>query len=210
MTESNSEEPKRTGRYHCDLDQAADDFGKGVNREESLNLICEQCYPDLEKFFAGRGVPRGDAEELIHETLKTVIETLDQFRGDACVRTWINQIAKNKLYREWGKGQKQKQVLMSSDDLSYEPEEPSLSPEEETERRELSELVRQEVLNLPPRMRACVELKLYQDRSYKEIAEILGVKIGTVGVTLMNAVERLKKVLGERIRIDVVDFKEKE
>lgn len=210
MTTRTTEREESPSRYHCELDRAADDFGNGVARAENLSLICRRCQPDLEGFFAVRKVARTDAEDLIQETLVTVAETLDQFRGDACVRTWITKIAENKLYRRWKQRQKTNQVELDSDNSSTEPEEPSMSPEEEAARRELSSLVRQAVRNLPSRMRACLELRLYQDRSYKEIAEILGIKIGTVGVTLKNAEERLKKALGKRINVDERDIDDKD
>jgi RNA polymerase sigma-70 factor (ECF subfamily) len=208
MATDTTEREERTAEFHCELDRAASDYGKGADREKNLGLITSRCQVDLERYFASRKVPQSDAEDLVQETLITVAETLDGFRGDACVRTWVTKIAEHNLYRRWNRRKKSSQIE-SNEDLPVEPETSALSPEDEVASRELSALVRDEVRKLPPRMRACLELRLYQDRSYKEIADILGMKIGTVGVTLKHAEERLKKALGKRILVNKKDFEDR-
>jgi len=208
MTTRSNEGERSPEHYHCELDRAADDFRNGVARDANLNLICRRCRPYLEGLYVGRKVSPSDAEDLIQNTLLTIAETLDTFRGESCVRTWITKIAEHKLYRWWNQRQKTSGTESDLDDSAAAAEAPGPSPEEQASRRELSEMVLEEVRKLPPRMRACLELKLYQGRSYKEIAEILGIKIGTVGAALNKAEERLKKALGDRINVDEKDFED--
>jgi DNA-directed RNA polymerase specialized sigma24 family protein len=71
---------------------------------------------------------------------------------------------------------------------------------------ERRELVMEAIRNLPPETRACVAFRLYQNRSYREIAEFLGVSVDTVRRTLENAKHTLRKAIGHRVEIEDVDF----
>lgn len=52
---------------------------------------------------------------------------------------------------------------------------------------------------LPQRQRTVVVLRYYQDLPEKQIAEVMGVSVGTVKSTLHRALERLRSVLGEEV-----------
>jgi RNA polymerase sigma-70 factor (sigma-E family) len=53
--------------------------------------------------------------------------------------------------------------------------------------------------SLPQRQRTVVVLRYYQDLPEKQIAEVMGVSVGTVKSTLHRALERLRSVLGEEV-----------
>jgi RNA polymerase sigma factor (sigma-70 family) len=48
---------------------------------------------------------------------------------------------------------------------------------------------------LPPRRRAVVALRFYEDLTEREIAEILGMRLGTVKATLHQAIEQLRRTV---------------
>jgi RNA polymerase sigma factor (sigma-70 family) len=52
-----------------------------------------------------------------------------------------------------------------------------------------------EVVRLPPRQRACVVLRFYEDLPDREIAELLGCRVGTVRSQVNRALAKLRKVL---------------
>lgn len=56
----------------------------------------------------------------------------------------------------------------------------------------------QAILALPPGQRACVALRFYEDMTEQEIANTLGVNVGTVKTQLHRAMQRLHDALGER------------
>jgi RNA polymerase sigma factor (sigma-70 family) len=56
------------------------------------------------------------------------------------------------------------------------------------------------IATLPPRQRDAVFLRYYADLEYRAIADVLGVKVGTVSATLASAHEALRKRLGEATR----------
>ena len=66
--------------------------------------------------------------------------------------------------------------------------------------REQSDLLRETIASLPEQMRRCIELYLYQELRYHEIARDLRLSIGTVKAHLSHARERLRDRLGESLR----------
>ncbi len=60
------------------------------------------------------------------------------------------------------------------------------------------ERVRLAVASLPPGMRDVVELGVFQDLPYAEVAEILGIPAGTVKSRMFNALRKLKELMNER------------
>lgn len=57
--------------------------------------------------------------------------------------------------------------------------------------------VQEAVLALPPRQRAAIFLRYYSDLDYAQIAEVLGVRVGTVAASLHAAHHALREVLQE-------------
>ena len=57
--------------------------------------------------------------------------------------------------------------------------------------------LRKAVGEMPAQMRRCVLLRVYQDLKYREIAEVMGIKLDTVKAHLGQARARLERELGD-------------
>jgi RNA polymerase sigma-70 factor (ECF subfamily) len=68
-------------------------------------------------------------------------------------------------------------------------------PDENLERREARKIVRRAIEELPPRMRQVLELRWFQEMSYKEIARELGIQAKSVENTLARAMWQLRERL---------------
>jgi RNA polymerase sigma factor (sigma-70 family) len=58
-------------------------------------------------------------------------------------------------------------------------------------------LVRAAIAQLPPKQRATLILRIYQEMSHQEIADLLGSSVGAVKANLFHALGNLKKLIGE-------------
>jgi RNA polymerase sigma-70 factor (ECF subfamily) len=148
-----------------------------------------------------------DAEEIVQETFFKAYSHLREFRGDARFATWIYQIAKNLCINHYYQG------LRNQEGKTYSVDEVVDGDGEEGERyfRELvspdptpeAELLSREVLNfferalseLEPHFRMALILRDVEGRDYEEIAEILGVPIGTVKSRIHRARLMIQKRL---------------
>jgi RNA polymerase sigma factor (sigma-70 family) len=76
---------------------------------------------------------------------------------------------------------------------------PRSAPLWDAEARDTQRVVWEAVRGLPPRQRACVVLRYYEDLPEREIAEILECSVGTVKSQLAKARSRLERVLEETL-----------
>ncbi len=59
--------------------------------------------------------------------------------------------------------------------------------------------MREAIAQLPPKQRATLVLRMYQELSHEEIAEVLGSSVGAVKANFFHALGNLKKLLGDEV-----------
>ena len=135
---------------------------------------------------------RGDtAEDIVQEALLRAYRSFESQRGDN-VRAWLLAIVRN-CFLTWNAGDRH-----SSGDYNFEAEREKVgSVEEGSKERETPEsiLIQEEETNavrslieqLPHPFREVIVLREIEDMSYREIADITGVPIGTVMSRLARA-----------------------
>lgn len=154
-------------------------FGQLVrrHREGAVNVVYRMC---------------GDAdlaEEAAQEAFIRAWTNLPRYKPRSPFRNWLYRIATNVAVDAL---RSQKETV---DVESVDVPDTESGPEVLTEVRERGERVRQAVLDLPPASRAVVVLREYEDLSYKEIADTLGIPIGTVMSRLNYARTLLRQTL---------------
>jgi len=128
------------------------------------------------------------AEDIAQDVFVRVWQALPGFRGDAAFRSWLYRIASNKAIEHLRRARPAGPI----EDI---PLTDGSTPEDEVLRSDQHEAVRRAVLRLPPQSRLALVLREYQGLSYKEIAAVLSVPIGTVMSRLHYARQRLARDL---------------
>jgi len=157
-----------------------------------------------------------EAEDVAQETFVRAYRSLPHFRGAASFHTWLYRIASNlaidvaRRNRRQSTGDFSLDEPLESEEGDYEREiaDESGSPEQLTQRREMQELVRQAVAELPEKLRAVVVLYELQGESYEDIAEILGCPLGTVKSRLFNARSQLKDMLEQLVDVGELEVEQ--
>jgi RNA polymerase sigma-70 factor (ECF subfamily) len=154
-------------------------FGKLVrlHREGAVNVVYRMC---------------GDAElaeEAAQEAFIRAWTNLPRYKPRSPFRNWLYRIATNVAVDALRSQREAVDV-----EAVHVPDGES-GPEVLTEVQERGERVRQAVLELPPASRAVVVLREYEDLSYQEIADTLGIPIGTVMSRLNYARGLLRRAL---------------
>lgn len=126
------------------------------------------------------------AEDVVQESFMKAYERLDSFEGRASFKSWLFQIAvntaKNKL-RERRDGH--------SDLDSVQLSIPSVA-EETLSHQALSKLIHKAVEELPFRQKTALVLRIFEDLSFKEIAEIMDCPYDTAKANYRHALLKLK------------------
>ena len=141
---------------------------------------------------------RYDAEDLVQETLYTAYHKLHQLRDNRKFKSWVFTILRNHFL----KFQRKKAPLQADDfengvDYLSQLESVALQQSAATvyERKVEAETVQSILEKLPEKYKAVLILYYMEDNSYQEIAELLGVPIGTVMSRLARAKQMMKKAL---------------
>jgi RNA polymerase sigma-70 factor (ECF subfamily) len=143
-----------------------------------------------------------EARDLTQETFLRAFQSISQFRGDSDLRTWIYRIAINQArnrWRWWRRRRRDATVSLDSEDAhGRQPLIESLrsegdrSPEQETLAHERERALRRALRSLSLSYRETVILRDIEGFSYEEIAETLGINVGTVKSRLARGRQELR------------------
>lgn len=131
-----------------------------------------------------------DAKDVTQRTFVRVFERLDSYRGDARFRTWLYRVAVN-MALDHVRGAPPGESVPIEDDVAFTN---SLG----TERLVAAEIwrkVQARLADLPPKQRLVVELRVYHDLSFEEIAAIVDSTEDAAKVNYHHAVKRLRALL---------------
>ena len=139
------------------------------------------------------------AEDIAQEVFIKCYQNLDTFRKESSYKTWIYRITVNLCkdrLRSWSfRNIVLTELLSKSSITNHTPESEILHVEN---RQELST----KVLSLPIKYREVIILYYYEEFSYNQISELLGISIQTIKSRLHRGWLSLKKMIGEGGKID--------
>lgn len=140
-----------------------------------------------------------EAEDIGQETFMRFYKSLQRFKGESSVGTYLVRIAINLSINELKRRQRRNRFFHASfepgiemESLPAENSSTNPSPEQE----EKKTFVQQALQKLEPRFRSVLVLRLMDGYSTKETARILKLPLGTVLSRLARAQMKLKKILG--------------
>ena len=167
----------------------------------SLSALVADHARWLMAYLRGALPAEADAEDAFQETWMRVIRFCDSYRGGS-VRAYLARIARSVAMDRFRRGGL---PTMSLDVGSEDGDAPSvdlvdgaLSPDQSCELRATAEDVRRAVRALPERLREVVLLRIEGELTFQEIADELGIPLGTALTWMRTATLRLKKTLGEK------------
>ncbi len=156
--------------------------------------------PRLASFFIQRTRDRHASEELAQETMVVVWDRAASFDLHARPSSWIFGIGYRK-YMEWQRQHSRAQKLFQTEadrDVEGLPHRPGSGISGQLGQEEFVERVREALQALSEEHRMVMELTFQQGLSYEEIAQILGIKSGTVKSRMFYAKQQLKEILIRR------------
>lgn len=151
-----------------------------------------------------------DARDLVQETVIRVYNGLDRLKDPNKFPSWLFRIAHNVCLDRLRSGKYRPLVSTDAlpeggverllDDRAYELKRRG-DPERALYRRELAEILNRALQSLSEEQRTAVVMREYNGYSSREIAEILGVPVGTVRSRIFHGLRNLGRVLG-RLRAE--------
>jgi RNA polymerase sigma-70 factor, ECF subfamily len=154
---------------------------------------------------------REDAEDTMQEVLLKSVPVLSQFENAKALAVWLYKVAKNRCLMTRRKSKFAPKEELSLDDLMPDRTELELlaksggvSPEAFAIRRQEASWLREAIQKIPPDYRIILVLRDMEGLSDDEVAEITGLRAGTVRVRLHRARLFVRKEISKRLRAGTI------
>jgi len=155
---------------------------------EALERLYERYSRRLTGFFWRLGKRGGEVDDLVHETFVRLWRHGHGWRGEGQLSTYLFGIARS----AWLDSRDRRREI-NADDLRRAGS--AVRPDRELERRELGERIEEAVAGLAEPLRLVFSMSTAGGLKYREIAEMLGIPIGTVKSRMAAAEEKLRAAL---------------
>jgi RNA polymerase sigma-70 factor, ECF subfamily len=176
--------------------------------EEAFAWLIAKYHQPIYSLVARTIPDPADAADLTQDVFIKIYRGIGNFNGDSSLRTWIYRIALREASNQrrwWGRHKRQEVTIetefgQSSDDghplcLKDTLIDAHESPFDRAAQEEVRARVEEELRQIPEPFHAVVVLRDIEGFSYEEVAEILGVNLGTVKSRLMRGRAHLKERL---------------
>jgi RNA polymerase sigma factor (sigma-70 family) len=176
------------------------DLKSGDN--EAFRFLVDQYHLKILRTCKGFMRSDADADDIAQDVFVEIYRSISKFRGNSALSTWIYKIAVNKSLNALRSASRRKMFSFSSEgDGREEYRNPEREAGEDSradkgvERQEQSEALDKALAALPEKQRTAFVLHRYDDLPYKEIAEVMGVTLGSVESLIYRARQGLQKSL---------------
>jgi len=141
-----------------------------------------------------------EADAVTQDTFIQAYTHLARFQGRSEFETWLTRIAINRS-RDFLRRRKFVSLFTRDEDdeerVLFEPVDDRPDPEREIMSRQLRSAIERAERKLSSQQKVIFRLRHYEDRALEEIAELLGLRSGTVRAHLFRAVHKIRKELAE-------------
>jgi RNA polymerase sigma-70 factor, ECF subfamily len=175
-----------------------------AGEEGAFDIVFERYHKQIYNFIRKQVTDRESIEDLVQEVFLRVYKSAKNFDVTKKFSSWIYKIALNEVKRHW-KRTSTRQTFSLNAPLGDEDgdseradfiEDERAAPQETTETALFSRNLRELIDQLPEKQKTVVLLKVYQELTFEEIAEICGCPLSTVLSRMRYAVNKLRRWLG--------------
>lgn len=170
----------------------------------AFDTLVNRYAPDVYSLLLRITEDTEEASDLTQETFLRALKSINKFRGDSELKTWLFRIAINQSknrFRWWKRRKREKTVSLdapvgeSGTPMSETFETHFANPEEVTLQNEREKLLFEALKQMPDIYRETVILCDIEGLTYEEIAAVLDINIGTVKSRIARGREELRKKL---------------
>jgi RNA polymerase sigma-70 factor (ECF subfamily) len=136
-----------------------------------------------------------DARDATQETFLSAFRNLRNFRGEAKVSSWLHRIAVNQCITRQRRAKVRNEAALDDEterDAASFAAPLEILPSRVVEGRERTVAVRRAVNSLPVELRQVIVMKEFEDLTFREIADVLGLPLSTVKSRLYTALRQLQ------------------
>lgn len=172
-------------------------FANPESRNFAFNQLVRKYQQKVYWHIRKMVIDHDDADDLTQETFLKAWQSLEKFRGDAQLFTWLYRIATNDCLNFLAK--KRRRFFVSIHNVEGELldklEQLSTHAEAPMSGDEIQLKLQKALLTLPEKQRLVFNMKYFDDLKYDDIAEITGTSVGALKASYHHAVIKVEKFL---------------
>jgi RNA polymerase sigma-70 factor (ECF subfamily) len=165
--------------------------GRPSRLEDEVVALFEQLRAPVLRYLLAFGITVPDAEEIVQEVFLALFQHLRQNKSRANLQGWIFKVAHNTALRHRLRARRHADRFSYAPDLST-AEDLHPGPEESLAARQRQQRLLAVVSALPEQDQCCLSLRA-EGLRYREIAEVLGISLGSVAASLEKSLSRLAR-----------------
>jgi RNA polymerase sigma-70 factor (ECF subfamily) len=211
MAQSTQSGLSKQERQHLSRQDDTDLIQRAVAGEQTAFKLLEKKYRGAITSLIRRMMHAhpNDVEDLVQETFIKAFQALANFNNEYAFSTWLYKIASNHcidfLRKKRLKAFSIDQPIETKDGtVEYEIPDDSTLPDSDLHSRERAEIIIDAINNLPEKYRVVIRMRHEEDMDYQEIADKLGIPLGTVKAHLFRA----RAILYKKLKGQMVDLYE--
>lgn len=184
MSNIPAEDPALIERLR-DSDTVREAFGEVINR------FTEPLYWQIRRLVSNHD----DANDLLQNTFMKAWMSIENFRGEARLSTWLYKIAINEAFTFLAREKKRSTVSIDDPESATAS---NIEADEYTDGDRLATELREVVGTLPEKQRIVFNMKYYDDMKYEDISSILGTSVGALKASYHLAVKKIENFFNKR------------
>ena len=155
---------------------------------ELVKAYSEQLYWQIRKIV----LSHDDANDVLQNSFIKIWTSIENFRGDSKLSTWLYRIAINESITFLNKQRSQNNISMDDTDTFLLQK---LESDEYFDGDEAQMKLQKAILTLPEKQRIVFNMKYFDEMKYEEISEILNTSVGALKASYHHAVKKIEDFL---------------
>ncbi|TCK67303.1 RNA polymerase sigma-70 factor (ECF subfamily) [Winogradskyella wandonensis] len=167
------------------------------NNQAAFKFLLDTYWNDVYGFQLKRTENENDAEDITIQTFSRAFDKIHTFDDKYVFKTWLITISKNihvDLIRKH-KSSIRSKIQTKDDDIVYDIPDESPTPEDKIIREQNLAKLLKNIKKLKPHYQEVINLRYFQEMSYKDISEELKEPMNNVKVKLLRAKKLLAQIL---------------
>lgn len=167
-------------------------FRVSDSRHFAFNLIVKKYQEKLYYHIRKMVIDHDDTDDLLQNVFIKVWNSLDGFREDSQLFTWMYRIATNECLTHLKN--KKKRFFLPIGDVEHELTG-MLNSGKNFSADKLQLKLQRAILSLPEKQRLVFNMRYYDEIKYEEMSEILGTSVGALKASYHHAVQKIEKFI---------------
>jgi len=177
---------------HYSDDKLLDMFKDQKSQSYAYNLIVRKYQERLYWHIRRMVIVHEDADDVLQNTLVKAWKSLEKFKAESKLYTWLYRIASNEAITFLNK--KKKRFFIPINAIEHELSE-HLEADESYSGDEIQLKLQKAILTLPEKQRLVFNMKYYDEMKYNEMAEILDTSVGALKASYHHAVKKIENYI---------------